>query len=156
MQEIHLVKTVDDLLPDHIGWRLWDAAACWKRRFSQAMIEEGHAWYGEARSSVLPYVSLEGTRQSDIVARMGLSKQAVQQLIVDLEQAGIVQRDPDPQDGRGKIVRFTEAGLAAQRDSAKVKRAIENEIRAQMGNDDFEKLFALLKTIGSQTGDSNK
>lgn len=144
---------IDDLRPDHIGWRLWDAAACWKSRFCEGMIAQGHAWYGEARSSVLPYIDLNGTRQSDIVTRMGLSKQAVQQLIVDLEEAGIIHREPDPEDRRGKIVRFTEAGLAAQRDSAKVKRAIDNDIRAQLGEADFGKLFKLLKTLGSQPDD---
>lgn len=144
-----MVKKVDDLRPDHIGWRLWDAAAAWKTKFAAGMIAQGHDWYAEARSSVVPYVALEGTRQADIVARMGLSKQAVQQLIQDLEQAGIVHRVPDPEDGRGKIVKFTQAGLDAQRDSAKVKRAVEDELRAQLGKDDFETLFRLLGSIGS-------
>ncbi len=60
------------------------------------MILAGHDWYAEARSSVIPYVGLKGTRQADIVSRMGLSKQAVQQMIVDLEGTGILKRDPDP------------------------------------------------------------
>ena len=145
-----MVKKVDDLCPDHIGWRLWDAAAVWKEKFSEQMIAAGHDWYAEARSSVVPYVSLDGTRQVEIVARMGLSKQAVQQLIVDLERSGILRRDPDPDDGRGKIVRFTEAGLAAQRDSAQAKQRVEAEMKAQLGAEDFDKLMDLLKKIGSQ------
>ncbi|MEJ6404850.1 MarR family winged helix-turn-helix transcriptional regulator [Yoonia sp. 2307UL14-13] len=145
-----VVKKVDDLRPDHVGWRLWDAAASWKDRFAAEMVAAGHDWYAEARSSVVPYVGINGTRQADIVARMGLSKQAVQQLIVDLERSGILRRDPDPDDGRGKIVRFTEAGLAAQRDSARVKRKVEAEIRTKLGDADFERLMEILRKIGSE------
>lgn len=144
-----MVKKVDEFRPDHIGWRLWDAAAVWKEKFAEQMVAAGHGWYAEARSSVVPYVGLDGTRQADIVARMGLSKQAVQQLIVDLERSGILRRDPDPDDGRGKIVRFTERGLAAQRDSQKAKRVVEAEIRARLGDREFESLMEILKKIGS-------
>ncbi len=111
------------------------------------MIRAGHDWYGEARSSVVPYIRQEGTRQSEIVAKMGLSKQAVQQLIADLENAGIVCREPDPDDGRGKIVKFTEEGLAAQRDAVRVKRDVEADYRRLLGQQDFEKLYALLKKL---------
>jgi len=143
-----LVKKIDDIRIDHIGWRLWDAAAIWKERFAAGMVAAGHDWYGEARSSVIPYIALDGTRQSDIVAKMGLSKQAVQQLIVDLEAAGIVYREADPEDRRGKIVLFTQAGVDAQRDSNRVKREVENEFRHRLGDDDFSKLFELLKKVG--------
>lgn len=144
-----MVKKIDDIRIDHVGWRLWDAAAMWKEKFAAEMVAAGHDWYAEARSSVVPYVGLKGTRQADIVARMGLSKQAVQQLIVDLEQSGILRRDPDPNDGRGKIVLFTEKGLAAQRDSQKAKRKVEAEIRLTLGDTEFERLMNTLKKIGS-------
>ncbi|MEO0362726.1 MAG: helix-turn-helix domain-containing protein, partial [Pseudomonadota bacterium] len=74
---------------DHIGWRLWAAASAWKERYATAMIEAGHAWYAEARSSVVPHIG-DGAKQSALVRRMGLTKQAVQQLVDDLEKAGIV------------------------------------------------------------------
>jgi DNA-binding MarR family transcriptional regulator len=143
-----LVKKVDDILPDHIGWRLWRAADWWKREFVAGMVAAGHPWHAEARAAVLPHVAPAGTRQADIVARMGLSKQAVQQLIAELEADGILRRDPDPADGRGKVVRYTEAGLAAQRDAARVKRAIERRMRDRMGAADFDRLFDLLKAVG--------
>lgn len=144
-----MVKEVDDIRVDHVGWRLWDAAAVWKEKFAAEMVAAGHDWYAEARSSVIPYVGLTGTRQADIVARMGLSKQAVQQLIVDLEQSGILRRDPDPNDGRGKIVLFTEKGLAAQQDSQRAKEKVQAEMKVILGDREFEWLMETLKKIGS-------
>lgn len=144
-----MVKKIDDLRIDHIGWRLWDAAATWKEKFAAEMVAAGHDWYGEARSSVVPYIGPKGTRQADIVSRMGLSKQAVQQLIVDLEKSGILRREADPDDGRGKIVLFTEKGLAAHRDSQHAKRKVEAEIRTILGDTEFEHLMKTLKKLGS-------
>lgn len=135
-----------DAEADHIGWRLWSAAAAWKERYARAMIDAGHHWYAEARSSVVPHIG-DGAKQSTLVRRMGLTKQAVQQLVDDLEKVGIVERVPDPDDRRGKIVRFTDKGLAARRDAALVKARIEAEIRAELGDDAFETLDALLKRI---------
>ncbi|MEM7283836.1 MAG: helix-turn-helix domain-containing protein [Pseudomonadota bacterium] len=94
---------------DHIGWRLWHAASEWKVRFVDEMVAAGHSCYAEARSSVIPYIEPQGTKQSELVRMMGLSKQAVQQLVDDLEREGIVTRKADPDDRRGKIVCFTRA-----------------------------------------------
>ncbi|MEM9795505.1 MAG: MarR family transcriptional regulator [Pseudomonadota bacterium] len=144
-----MVKKVDDFQLDHVGWRLWDAASVWKEKFATEMVAMGHGWYREARSSIIPHIRAGGTRQAEIVERMGLSKQAVQQLIVDLESSGIVRRDPDPNDGRGKIVRFTEKGLAAQSDGRKAKRKVEAEVRAELGSQEFDRLMDALRKIGS-------
>ena len=126
-------------------------AAMWKTRFADAMIEAGHPWYAEARSSVIPHIGPGGTRQSEVVRRMGLTKQAVQQLVDDLEQEGIVRRQADPEDGRGKIIRFTKKGIAALQDAQSVKRRIEDELRTELGTRDFDKLYGLLKKIAPET-----
>ncbi len=132
---------------DHIGWRLWQAAASWKTRYAEEMVARGHGWYAEARSSVVPYIGKNGIRQAELVRRMGLTKQAVQQLVDDLQKVGIVERVSDPNDKRGKIVRFTEAGLAAQRDAESVKIRVEDEIRTRLGPEAFIQLNDLLKRL---------
>ena len=108
------------------------------------MVAAGHAWYAEARSSVVPYVGMSGVRQADLVRAMGLTKQAVQQLVDDLEAEGVVERRPDPDDRRGKIITFTAKGVAAQRDADAVKQRIEAEFRAQLGDKTFDALFDAL------------
>ncbi len=63
--------------------------------------------------------------------------------------AGIVRREPDPDDARGRIVKFTEAGVKANRDSVRAKRVVEAKMREQLGDDAFDQLYELLKKIGS-------
>lgn len=148
-----MVKKVDDYLPDHIGWQLWQAANLWRDRFAERMQEEGFDWYAEARSGVLPYVHPRGSRQSAITRAIGLTKQAVQQLIADLESAGIVIREPDPDDRRGRIVRLTDEGMAAHRAAARIKRELEAEIRDELGAETFDALVAALKRMNAHRSD---
>ena len=132
---------------DHIGWRLWNATAQWKRAFAQGMVDAGHGWYAEARGSILPYIDPRGTKQTVLTQRIGLTKQAVQQMVDDLEREGVVARRPDPDDGRAKIIVFTEKGVQAQQDAEQIKRRVEADIRARIGDADFARLYEILRRL---------
>jgi DNA-binding MarR family transcriptional regulator len=60
---------------------------------------------------VVRNVDTDGSRISDIATRAGLAKQTVGPLVRDLVERGVLRIDPDPTDGRAKIVRFTPLGL---------------------------------------------
>lgn len=64
-----------------------------------------------SHTSLLPFLDYEGTRISVLADRMGISKQAVQQLVDELEAMGGVHRIPDPTDGRAKLVKFRNGAL---------------------------------------------
>ena len=132
---------------DHLGWRLWRAARLWKIEFDSRMQAAGHGWFTEARSALLAHVGAKGARQSDLVTRMGLSKQAVQQMVDELQAEGIVTRQPDNSDARAKLVVLTRKGVAAARAANEVKRAIEAESRARLGAPTFQALIAALRQL---------
>jgi len=145
-----LVKHLDDnhpLLPDHVGVDLFKAALSWKARLESAMVARGHAWYGDARSAVAAHLDPRGLPQSELVARMGLTKQAVQQLLDSLEADGIVRREADPADGRSKRVVYTAKGLRALHDGVEVKRAIETEYRDKLGPRAYEAFVSALRKL---------
>lgn len=147
---MYLVKKIDDieaLLPDHIGWALWQAAQAWKQRFERAMVAAGYPWFAEARAAILAHLDLEGTRQSVLTARMGISKQAVQQLVNELVIDNIVMRMPDPTDARGKLIHYTEQGLTLLRVSNGIKSEIEAEYHAALGEESFRQLRAALDQL---------
>jgi DNA-binding MarR family transcriptional regulator len=145
-----MVKALDDedpLLLDHIGVDLWRAASAWRERLHAEMVARGHGWYGDARGAVAAHLEPGGMAQAALVARMGLTKQAVQQLVDGLEADGIVRREPDPEDGRGKRVVYTPRGRAALRDAVTVKRAIEADFRRALGDRAFEALRSALRKL---------
>ena len=150
-----MVKPLDEHsveLLDHIGWRLWRISGQWKAQFEAGMQARGYPWFGEARSNVIGFVDREGLRQKELVRRMGLSKQAVQQLVDELVEEGIVERRPDPADLRGNIVTFTRAGRAMLRDANIVKLAIEDAYRAKIGDKEFRRLMEILRDLDEEPG----
>ncbi len=50
------------------------------------------------------------TRPSDLAAELGLDLSTVSRHAQGLTQAGMVSRDPDPQDGRSLLLSLTQAG----------------------------------------------
>jgi DNA-binding MarR family transcriptional regulator len=69
----------------------------------------------------------DGSRLTDLAERANMTKQSVSEVASDLEKRGYLERVPDPDDGRAKIIRLTERGRAAQT----LGRAIIDDIEAE-------------------------
>jgi DNA-binding MarR family transcriptional regulator len=97
--------------------------------------------------AVLQYPSPDGCRPSELAERAGMSKQAMNQLLQSLEQLGYIQRSPDKEDGRARIVHFTKRGHAAWNKIYDILAEIEAEWRATLGDDHFAQLKGLLRQV---------
>jgi DNA-binding MarR family transcriptional regulator len=149
-----VVKHLDELtfpaLENHIGWSLWRMAEIWKQRFDSEMVALGHSYFGEARSNILRYVGPDGTTQATLVKKMGLTKQAVQQLLDDLVEDHVIARKPNPEDKRGNIIVLTQAGLKAMHDAGKVKKLIEKSYSKLIGPANLAALIKELDTLADK------
>ena len=137
----------DDAMIDHIGMLLWRAAADWRSRMQEEMVDRGFPWHGEARGEVLAHIGPSGTSQSVLAERMGMTKQAVQQLVDQLVAERVVKRVPDPEDGRAKRIEFTALGRRDLLERSKVKRAIERRYRKTLGDNRFAQLEKALRML---------
>lgn len=149
-----MVKHLDEMpggnaqpAADHIGWLLWNATERWLDRFVAAMQASGHGWFGRPQARLMGHLSRRGTRQSELTERSGLTKQAIQQALDDLEMHGIVRREPDPDDRRGRFIRYTPAGLAALADGDRIKRKIERTAIGRMTAKEAARLRADLAEL---------
>lgn len=145
-----MVKHLDDIdlsSIDHIGLALWRAAQQWRSRMRAELAARGYPWHQSAAGEVLAHLGPSGISQALLTERMGLSKQAVQQLVDQLEAQGVVGRAPDPSDGRAKRIVLTELGLADFAERNRVKRAIEQQYRETLGPEAFEALQAALAKL---------
>src|SRR5258708_14521780 len=68
-----------------------------------------------AHFAVMRYPGPENKRPSAIAAEAGMSKQAMNYLLGQLQQLGYLTRDDDPDDHRSKRIRLTDRGHAAAR-----------------------------------------
>jgi DNA-binding MarR family transcriptional regulator len=127
---------------DHIGWLLWNATEGWLDRFVSEMQAAGHDWFGRPQARLMGHLSRSGTRQSELTESSGLTKQAVQQTLDELEARGIVQRATDPDDRRGRVVRYTRVGVAALTDADRIKRKIERAAIGKMAAREAARLQA--------------
>lgn len=86
-----------------------------------------------AHTSLFPHIDLAGTRSTELARRMGISKQAVGQLVDELEQMGAVERIPDPEDGRAKLIRFSRRPGRSLLDGLQHLQTIEAELAGELG-----------------------
>lgn len=96
---------------------------------------------------VLRNVRLEGSRVTEIAERAGLTKQTISPLVRGLAEQGILRLDPDPTDGRAKVVRFTDRGLRGLITAAEVIRETVERYTEHLGEARMEELRASLLAL---------
>ena len=96
---------------------------------------------------LLGNLDTEGTRIGALARRMGTSRQAVSQLSKEIEAAGFVERIPDPQDGRGVIIRFTSHGRQTLAAAVEIMTGIEADYAAIIGEQGLARLKRMLKKL---------
>ncbi|MCA9607725.1 MAG: winged helix-turn-helix transcriptional regulator [Myxococcales bacterium] len=94
-----------------------------------------------SHTALFPHVDFEGTRMSTLAERLGVTKQAVSQLVGDLEVMGVLRRTPDPSDGRAKLVVFADEGLAIMMHGLSVLATVDAELEETLG----ERRYATLR-----------
>lgn len=110
-----------------------------------------------SHTALFPHIALEGTRITELAEKLEISKQAVSQVVDELEELGVVERVPDHQDARAKLVRFTARGRAGLLDGLAILSALEDEYRAKIGassmralHDALAKLLAAVESARSR------
>ena len=104
-----------------------------ERALALVAAQRGAPKLRRSHTSLLPHIELEGTRITDLAERMGISKQAVSQLVDDLEGYGVLERVADPDDGRAKRVVFTALGRQGLLEGLATLRGMEADLEQQIG-----------------------
>ena len=79
----------------------------------QHLVAAGFTDHRVVHHRVMAHVTHEGIRLTELADRAGMTKQAMSELVVELERLGYLHRSPDPSDGRAKLIGFTDKGRAA-------------------------------------------
>ncbi len=88
----------------------WEAV---QQHMLEQLHEHGFDDFDRAYFAVFRYPGPEGARPTDVAAQVGISKQALNYLLRELERLGYLEREPDPDDLRAKRIVLTERGVAA-------------------------------------------
>lgn len=91
-----------------------------------------------------------GTRVTELAKRSAMTKQAMGELVDQCVSMGLVERVPDPADGRARTVRFTKAGLAWLDEFRKAVDQAELEMSGEVGQTRLETIRAGLAKYGAR------
>ena len=97
-----------------------------------------------AHFPVLRYPGPENRRPSELAAEAGMTKQAMNYLLGQMQQLGYLTREDDPDDQRFKRVRLTERGHAAGQAIRAIVADIEAELAQELGPAQVDQLRGLL------------
>lgn len=91
-----------------------------------------------AHTQITAHIDAAGSRLSELAARARMTLPAMAELVDDLERLGIVERRPDPRDGRAKLIVLTGPGREAARVADLAIGQIEAEYARRVGPNRFE------------------
>ena len=100
-----------------------------------------------AHTALFPHLSSEGVRGADLAKKLGVTKQAVSQLVTELEEWGVVEQIADPQDGRAKLVRFSKRGEQSLLHGLAVLGELETELTDKIGKRRMQELHTALLAL---------
>ncbi|MBO9523674.1 MAG: MarR family transcriptional regulator [Nocardioidaceae bacterium] len=100
-----------------------------------------------AQARVFQRLAEDGIRLTDLAEQAQLTKQSTQFLVDQLEQAGYVERRPDPSDARARLICIAERGREAQLQARQVENAIRREWTRHLGKERMALLTELLQDL---------
>ena len=126
----------------------WEAV---QRHMLKRLHERGFTDLDAAHLNVFQYPGPQGARPSELAARLGISKQALNYLLGELERLGYIERLPDPDDLRSKRVALTPRGTSAISVIREAVGEMETTWAKQLGPKRFAQLRKLLLDLKEPT-----
>lgn len=114
------------------------------------LIEQGFTDLRAAHAAVFQYLDDTGTTVSVLAQRARMTKQAMAELVIHLEQHRYVDRVPDPADGRAKLVLPTDRGRHVISAAQALVPEIERRVARTIGGDRLQQLRADLDAIQAE------
>jgi DNA-binding MarR family transcriptional regulator len=131
----------------NFGVLLRDPALALNELVSERLAERGFGDVRPAHGAIGQHIRDRGSRVTELAHLAQVSKPTVVYLVNDLERLGYVERVPDPDDGRAKLIRFTERGARAQEAAREIVGQIEDDWSRLLGRRDFVRLHELLRRL---------
>jgi DNA-binding MarR family transcriptional regulator len=144
--------TPDALGPPLLGALLRMPVDEVRERMLAALHEKGFTDLIPAHLIVLRWPGPDGLRPVEIAAQSGMSKQALNYLLGQLEEGGYLERFDDPDDRRSKRVRVTKRGYETGRVMRAEVSKIEKEFARAHGEKDLATLRDLLLKLNGVLG----
>lgn len=112
--------------------------------------EQGWPDLSHSQSMVMAYLGSDGIRISELARRLGVSRQAAQKSVKELERLKLVKTEVDPTNSSAKTVVLTDQGKANVTAALNAFSEIEMQLSRRIGSAD---LASMRKTLEKNWGE---
>lgn len=120
-------------LEPNLGVLLFVAYRAMENEVIDALAAAGFGDVTLAQARVFQRIDAGGSRLTELAEAAQVTKQTAGFLVDQLERAGYVERRPDPQDGRARLVCVAQRGAAAVAVGARVVADVEARWTGHLG-----------------------
>lgn len=119
---------------NNVGRRMNEAVRIFEGRIVELLRERGHDELTVAHINLTRNLDEDGTRLTELARRAAMTKQSMSELVEQVERMGLIEKRPDPSDGRAKLVCFTERGFEWLEAFHQSLQLADREMREQLGD----------------------
>lgn len=131
----------------HIGQLLVQLTRLFQNELFARLVDAGLTDARISHTHVTAYIKADGSRLTELAEQARLTLPAMSEIVSDLETLGVVERRPDPTDGRAKLICLTDTGWDAIRTAQAVIREIERDYADRIGEARFERTAQGLEAL---------
>ncbi len=113
------------------------------------VVAAGFEDLGRFHVSMFRYPTPDGQRPTALAEQLQITKQSVNDLIGDMEARGYLVREPDPTDGRARVIRLTAKGHQLDKTVYDAVGSAERAIADLLGPRRFAQLHDALEEVAS-------
>jgi DNA-binding MarR family transcriptional regulator len=123
------------------------------RRLHEALAAAGFDDIGRSDGYVFRALDETPLSTSALAARLGITKQGAAQIVEDMTRRGYLERRPDPQDARARLLSLSGRGRSALAEAHRFHQHYERELARSHGREAVTALRVLLAAMAAGDGD---
>ncbi|MGA9795134.1 MAG: helix-turn-helix domain-containing protein [Rhizomicrobium sp.] len=110
------------------------SAMYWFDEALQAGLEaKGWGGFSRAQSLILTNIAIGEHRASQIARNLGVTRQAISQMLADLEKKGVVSVKPDRNDARARVAKFSTKSAGLRDAAMHILTELEETLAGRIG-----------------------
>lgn len=96
-----------------------------------------------------------GTPSTALGPKMGMEATSLSRILKRMEEQGLIERKPNPNDGRGVLIHLTDFGLEKRKDSKDAVLQFNETVRANISQEKLVGFFEVMDTINQLVVEKN-
>jgi DNA-binding MarR family transcriptional regulator len=90
-----------------------------------------------------------GTPSTALGPKMGMEATSLSRILKSMEEKGLIERKPNPNDGRGVLIHLTDFGLEKRNFSREKVLRFDEVVKENLSEEKLEHFFEVMNTINS-------